>query len=191
MAAKILAFAGSARTASYNKMLVKIAMKGATAAGAEVAFVDLRDYPIPLYDEDMEKERGMPQPARDLKRIVQSCQGFLIASPEYNGSFTPLMKNTLDWLTRKGGEGLDGNPFAGKFAGIMSASPGALGGYRNLVVFRLLMGTLSMTTIPQQISISGAMNEFTPEGQLKDEKKQKSTENIGAELAKLVLKVNG
>lgn len=191
MAAKILAFAGSTRSASYNKLLVKIALKGATAAGAEVVYVDLKDYPIALFDEDVEKEQGMPEAARNLKKVMMGCRGFLIASPEYNGSFTPLMKNTLDWMTRKGGEGLEGNPFAGKFAGIMSASPGALGGYRNLIPLRLLMGTLSLTTIPQQVSISGAMNEFTPEGQLKDDKKQKSVENIGAELAKLVLKVNG
>src|SRR4028118_1141851 len=97
---KILAFAGSAREASYNKLLVKIAAEGARAAGAEVTYLDLRDLPIPLFDEDLEAKEGIPENARKLKELMMAHQGLLIASPEYNGSITAVLKNAIDWASR-------------------------------------------------------------------------------------------
>ncbi|BAY49426.1 putative reductase [Scytonema sp. HK-05] len=91
--AKILAFAGSARQDSVNKKLVKIAVEGAKAAGAEVTYLDFRDLPLPLYDGDLEEAEGLPENALKLKALMKAHQGFLIASPEYNSSITPLLKN--------------------------------------------------------------------------------------------------
>lgn len=99
-AAKILAFAGSARQDSFNKKLVKIAVEGAKAAGAEVTYLDLGDLPLPLYDEDLETALGLPENALKLKALMKAHQGFLIACPEYNSSITPLLKNALDWASR-------------------------------------------------------------------------------------------
>ncbi|HEY9661480.1 MAG TPA: NAD(P)H-dependent oxidoreductase, partial [Allocoleopsis sp.] len=103
---KILAFAGSTRTESYNKRLVKIAANGAKAAGAEVTYLDLRDLSLPLYDQDLEAQQGIPENALRLKELMRNSDGLLIASPEYNSSVTPVLKNAIDWASRP----LEGEP---------------------------------------------------------------------------------
>lgn len=100
-AVKILAFAGSARKASFNKKLVKVAVEGAKKAGAEVTYLDFRDLPLPLYDEDLESVEGLPDNALKLKALMKEHHGFLIACPEYNSSITPLLKNAIDWASRQ------------------------------------------------------------------------------------------
>jgi chromate reductase, NAD(P)H dehydrogenase (quinone) len=120
--AKILAFAGSAREGSFNKMLVKIAVEGAKTAGADVTYVDLRDLPMPLYDQDLEAKEGLPENVLKFKDLMKSHQGFLIACPEYNSSITPLLKNAIDWASRPepGELPLALTCFQGKVAGIMA-----------------------------------------------------------------------
>jgi hypothetical protein len=97
---KILAFAGSTRKESFNKKLVRIAAQGARATGAEVSVIDLRDLPLPLFDEDLEREKGLPENARKLKDLFLAHHGLLIASPEYNSSYSAVLKNTIDWVSR-------------------------------------------------------------------------------------------
>src|SRR5262245_29509779 len=97
---KVLAFAGSARKQSLNKRLVQVAAEGARRAGAEVTLIDLKDYPLPLYDGDLEAGEGLPQNARRLRELMLGHDGFLISSPEYNGSLSPLLKNVIDWCSR-------------------------------------------------------------------------------------------
>jgi chromate reductase, NAD(P)H dehydrogenase (quinone) len=97
---RILALAGSTRRDSFNKRLVRIAARGAEAAGAEVTIIDLRDFPLPLFDEDLEREQGPPEAATRLKRLLVGHDGLLIASPEYNSSITAVLKNALDWASR-------------------------------------------------------------------------------------------
>ena len=101
---RILAFAGSARRESYNKRILRIAAEGARQAGAEVTQIDLRDYPLPIFDEDLEREEGTPKNAAELKQLFLAHQGLLIAAPEYNSSITPLLKNTIDWVSRQAGD---------------------------------------------------------------------------------------
>ena len=127
---RVLAFAGSARVDSYNSKLVKVAAEGARDAGAEVTLVDLRDFPLPLFDQDLEAEGGLPDNARELKEIMLKHDGLLIAAPEYNSSITPLLKNTIDWVSRPGDGEKGLIAYEGKVAAIMSASPGGLGGLR-------------------------------------------------------------
>ncbi|HWY34621.1 MAG TPA: NAD(P)H-dependent oxidoreductase, partial [Nitrosopumilaceae archaeon] len=98
---KILAFAGSTRTDSYNKKLVKISSTGATEVGADVTMIDLRDFPMPIYDGDLEQKDGLPSNARKLKDLMLAHQGFLISSPEYNSSISAVFKNTVDWTSRQ------------------------------------------------------------------------------------------
>ncbi|MCE9518722.1 MAG: NAD(P)H-dependent oxidoreductase, partial [Verrucomicrobia bacterium] len=128
---KILAFAGSTRAGSFNKKLIRIAADAARAAGAEVTLIDLRDYPLPLFDGDLEDENGLPENAKKLKALMRESDGFLISSPEYNSSITAVLKNAIDWASR---QETDDEPslvaFRGKAAVLMSASPGALGGLR-------------------------------------------------------------
>src|ERR687885_1331691 len=145
---KILAFAGSTREASYNKLLVKIAAEGARAAGAEVTYLDFRDLPMPLFDEDLEAKEGIPENARKFKELMIAHQGFLIACPEYNSSITPLLKNAIDWASRSELGGLSLECFKDKVAVLMSASPGTLGGLRGLVHVRSILGNIGVLVLP-------------------------------------------
>ena len=187
---KILAFAGSTRTDSYNKKLVKIASIGATDAGADVTVIDLRDFPMPIYDGDLEQRDGLPSNARKLKDIMLVCQGFLISSPEYNSSISAVFKNTIDWASRP----VENEPplacFKNKVAGIMSASPGMLGGLRGLVHVRSILGNIGVIVMPDQIAIAKAHEAFNEDGTLKDKKQEDQVKKIGGNVAKILLKLN-
>lgn len=122
---KILVFAGSARSASFNKKLAAAAAGMAREAGAEVTLLDLADHRLQMYDGDVEGGSGVPEDARALRKIFLAHDGMIIASPEYNSSIAPLLKNTLDWISRPDGDDAMVAAYRGKVAGIMSASPGA------------------------------------------------------------------
>jgi NAD(P)H-dependent FMN reductase len=187
---RILAFAGSTRIDSYNKKLVKIAASGAQAAGAEVTYIDLRDLPLPLYDEDLEAQEGLPANARTFKDLMISHQGLLIASPEYNSSLTAVLKNAIDWASRPAPNEAPLAAFAGKVATIMSASPGALGGLRGLVHLRSILGNIKVLVLPDQVAVPKAYEAFNVDGTLKDPKQQQSIEQLGDGLTKILLKLN-
>jgi len=165
---RILAFAGSLRTGSFNKKLAAVAAGAAREAGAEVTLVDLRDYPMPIYDGDIEANEGLPENARALKRLFVAHHGFLIASPEYNSSITGVLKNTIDWISRREG----GEPalvaFQGKTAGLVSASPGALGGIRAFGHVRAILSNIGVTVVPDRHALSRANTAFDEEGNLTD-----------------------
>ena len=190
-APKILAFAGSARTASFNKQLIKIAVQGARDAGAEVTLIDLRDDPLPLFDQDLEASSGIPENGLKLKKLFLENDGLLIASPEYNSSFSPLFKNTIDWVSRSspGEAGLAA--FNGKVATIMSASPGALGGLRGLVHVRALLGNINVIVLPSQIAVPKASEAFEADGKLKDAKLSDSVAGLGRKLTEFLAKLKG
>jgi len=186
---KILAFAGSTRIDSFNKKLVKIAATGATENNVDVTVIDLRDFAMPLYDGDLEQKDGLPSNARKLKDLMISHQGFLISSPEYNSSISGVLKNTIDWTSRasEGEEPLA--CFKGKVAGIMSASPGGLGGLRGLVHVRAILENINVLVIPDQIAVAKAHEVFNTDGTLKDKKQEESVKRIGANVAKLLIKL--
>ncbi len=178
---KLLAFSGSSRRESFNTRLVAIAADGAMAAGAEVTRINLGDYPMPLMNEDLEAAAGMPGPARDFKQLLIAHDGFLIASPEYNSAFSPLLKNALDWASRR--ESAEETPllaFRGKVATLMAASPGALGGLRGLVFLRMLLGNLGVIVLPDQLAVRDAATAFTTDGALADERQQQAVRALGA-----------
>ncbi len=183
---RILAFAGSTRTGSYNKMLVKIAAAGAVEAGAAVTVIDLRDYPLPLFDQDLEASSGMPENARKLKNLMREHDGFLISAPEYNSSITGVLKNAIDWASRTE---TDDEPslvaYVGKTAALMSASPGGLGGLRGLVHLRSILGNIGVLVLPDQVSIHSAYEAFDDAGNLKDQRKQAQIHSLGRQLAEL------
>ncbi len=187
---RILALAGSARQDSYNKRLIRIAAAGAEAAGATCTLLDLRDFPLPLYDGDLETSEGLPPNASKLKECFQSHQGFLFASPEYNSSISPLLKNTIDWVSRSADASADLSGFRGKVAGIMAASPGPLGGLRGLVVLRALLGNIGCTVLSEQVTIRQATQAFEANGQLADARHQQSVEALGRSLAEWVRKLH-
>lgn len=186
---KILAFAGSLRADSFNKKLVKIAAKGAEAAGAEVTHLDLRDFPLPVFDQDLEASAGMPENGRKLKDIMLAHDGWLLACPEYNSSITAVLKNTIDWASRKQGDEAPLACFTGKAVALMAASPGALGGLRGLVVVRMLLGNIGMIVLPQQMAIPNAGTAFNPDGTLADAGKNTSVEKLGETLTQFLAKL--
>ncbi|MBW4644406.1 MAG: NAD(P)H-dependent oxidoreductase [Goleter apudmare HA4340-LM2] len=187
---KILAFAGSTRKDSYNKQVVKIAAAGAEAAGAEVTYLDLRDLPLPLYDQDLEDQEGLPANALALKDLLISHQGLLIASPEYNSSVTAVLKNAIDWASRPSPNEPPLAAFAGKVATIMSASPGNLGGLRGLVHLRAILGNIKVLVLPEQIAVPKVYEALNADGTLKDPKQQEAVEKLGENLAKILVKLN-
>jgi NAD(P)H-dependent FMN reductase len=182
---KILAFAGSSRQHSLNKKLLKIAVAGAQAAGAAVTLVDLADFEMPLFNQDLESEQGMPDNAGAFKQLMIAHDGFLIASPEYNGAFSPLLKNTIDWASRS--ERDDEPPlvaYRGKTAAIMATSPGGLGGMRGLVMLRMLLGNLGVIVLPDQQAVPNGIKAFNDDGSMSDKKLQKRIRTMGENLVR-------
>jgi len=187
---RILAFGGSLRRDSFNQKLAVAAAAGAREAGAEVTVIALRDFPLPVFDQDLEAAEGMPAAAKKLKQLFREHHGLIIASPEYNSSITAALKNALDWVSRA--EADDDPPlaaFAGKTAILCAASPGALGGLRGLVHVRAILGNIGVTVLPDQLAVSQAHAAFRPDGSLSDEKQAAKVKNLGAQLAKHLAKL--
>lgn len=186
---KILAFAGSLRKDSFNKKLVKIAIKGAEEAGAKVTYIDLKDYPLPLYDQEIEDAQGLPENAIKLKKLMWENDGFLISCPEYNSSMPAVFKNVIDWTSRNASaDEVYLSCFIDKVVALTSASPGQLGGLRGLVHVRAMFGNINSLVLPQQKSISSANKAFNEKGELIDAKQQAEVMKIGANLAQFLIK---
>lgn len=184
MSAKILFLAGSARKDSLNKKLAKVAYNQALAQGADATFIDLKDYPLPIYDGDLEDESGLPENALKLKQIFTEHSGLFIASPENNSSVSALLKNTLDWISRSHEDNEKPlSAYQDKVAALVAASPGALGGLRGLVALRMMLGNIQVLVLPQQLALGKASSAFDEQGQLIDEKKEKT---LGTIVAKLI-----
>jgi chromate reductase len=177
--ARILAFAGSARRESLNRKLLAVAIQAAKDAGCEVTLADLNELSLPLYHGDLEEKGGLPENAAKLIGLITSHRGLLIASPEYNSMITPLLKNTIDWCTRA-----EDNPFEGKIAAVISASPGTLGGVRSLAMAQALLLKLGCQVVPGQCFLANAGKGFDAEGRLLDPRVEKTLKGLMAKLAR-------
>jgi NAD(P)H-dependent FMN reductase len=170
---------------------VSIAAKAARDAGAEVTQIDLKDFPLPLFDQDLEAEQGMPENGKKLKQLFIDHDGLMISCPEYNSSITAVLKNAFDWVSRPA----PGEPsllaFRGKVAILMSASPGALGGLRGLVHVRSILGNVGAIILPDQVAVAKAYEAFQPDGSLADPKQQAAIEGLGQTLASFLSKFKG
>ncbi|MBT9567156.1 MAG: NAD(P)H-dependent oxidoreductase [Thiobacillus sp.] len=157
---KILALSGSTRRDSLNRKLIHAAVEAARAAGGDVTLIDLSDYPLPIYHGDQEDSEGLPDNALRLKALFKDHDALLIASPEYNSSIPPLLKNAIDWVSREwqGESGLV--PYQHKVAAIMAASPGSLGGMRMLPHLRQILNALGVLVLPAQFSLADAEEAF-------------------------------
>ncbi len=183
---KILAFSGSVRRQSFNQRLLQVVAEGARQAGAEVTLISLADYELPLFNEDLEAEAGAPAAALALKQLFLQHHGLLIASPEYNSSVTPLLKNTIDWISRPA----PGEPrlaaYQHKVAGIVAASAGALGGLRGLVHLRAILGNIGVTVVPNQFALSAANTAFSESGQISNVKQADAARSVGTDVANML-----
>ncbi|MGB3727023.1 MAG: NAD(P)H-dependent oxidoreductase [Glaciecola sp.] len=181
---KLLAFSGSLRRDSFNQSVVTAAAEGAKIVGAEVTVVSLADYIAPLFNEDDEAKSGMPENARALKQLMLNHDGFLIATPEYNSSYSAALKNAIDWASRMEEGEKPLQAFKGKTATIMAASPGALGGIRALVPLRMLLGNIGMHVHPTQQAIGSVSKLVDENGKISDEKTLTKLHALGAQAVK-------
>ena len=179
----VLVIAGSARAGSFNGRLAAVAAGLATAGGAEVTAVDLRALALPLYDAEIEAA-GLPPGALELRQLFATHDALLLASPEYNGFPTPLLVNALDWTSRVPASDTLPSGLAamgGTVAGLVSASPGALGGLRSLMFVRqFLQMTLGMLVVPEQFALGQAGKAFDDAGRLIDDKQQQAVQRVVA-----------
>ena len=182
---RLLFFAGSTREGSFNRKLASLAHHIAEANGIEAVLAELKDYPMPIYNGDLEAKEGPPERARAFKALLGEYDGVFIASPEYNSSVTPLLKNTLDWVTRvkeKGETGLE--VFRSRVFAISGASPGSYGAMRSLLHLRQILEIgMGATVIPQQIALPRAMDAFEADGSLKDKAQQTLCKSVVEALA--------
>jgi NAD(P)H-dependent FMN reductase len=182
---RILAVAGSLRRGSYNARLLALAVRGATAAGAEVTVCDLARYPLPLYDADQEAAGGLPSAALELQALLSTHRGLLVASPEYNGSVPPLLVNVIAWTSRPS----PGRPraacFKDKAAGLLSASVAPSAGLRGLAHLGALLGNLGVIVLPYPVGIEAGVSgqAFNADGTLASAALQRKVEDAGAAVA--------
>ena len=188
-APKILAFSGSLRAGSFNQKIVETAAAGARNAGAEVTVISLRDYPLPLFDQDVEAA-GTPDTALQLKELFRANTGLLIASPEYNSSVTAALKNAIDWVSRPD----EGKPpldcFSGKVAGLVAASPGGLGGIRGLVHIRAILSSIKAIVVPNQAAVGAVHEKLDDDGSMTDDRSRGMVESVGADVAEMLKKLH-
>jgi chromate reductase len=191
MLPRLLAFSGSLRRASFNHLLVEAAAAGARAAGAEATVIRLADFALPVFNEDDEKASGMPSAAQALKKLFLEHDGLLIASPEYNSGYTAALKNAFDWVSRGAPGEAPLSAYRGKTAGLVAASPGALGGLRGLVQVRMLLGNLGVLVVPDQFALSKAHEAFDADGRMKDDKARAAVEGVGRAVAATAARLKG
>jgi chromate reductase len=180
---RILVFGGSLRTESYNQKLATIAAAAARDAGGDVTLISLRDFRLPLFDQDLEATEGKSDAAKRLKDLFLNAEGFIIASPEYNSGITAALKNAIDWVSRADSD--DEPPllaFKGKTAAILSASPGGYGGARSLAQFRPLLENIHISVLPDQVSIPKAHEAFDADGNLLDSARLAEVKALAAAL---------
>jgi NAD(P)H-dependent FMN reductase len=167
----LIFLAGSARKHSFNKRLAQTACKLAEEKGANVEYIDLADYNMPIYCEDYEAENGLPASVIALKEKFQNCDGFFMASPEYNSAISPLLKNTIDWLSRPHGENEPMlSAYKGKVASLAAASPGGLGGLRGLHDLKSILSNIGVFVCPTMVAVGGANDAFNEIGLIDDQK---------------------
>ena len=192
-AARLLFFAGSARTGSYNKKLERLGAMIAEANGIPATFADLGDYPMPIYNGDLELAEGPPDNARKLKAVMQAHSGIFIASPEYNASITPLLKNCLDWVshTREEGEA-PLQVYKTRVFALGSASPGGMGGLRSLITVRQVLELgLGALVLPDQFAVPRANEAFGDDGHLKNKEAQETFKALIQRLARAAHVLHG
>lgn len=183
MAPRILVLAGSTRSGAYSGKTADIAQRELALRGAEVTRISLADYSLPLMDEDLEKEKGVPENAVRLARMIAAHDGFLIATPEYNGSMPPLVKNVIDWVSRvknDGGKAL--RPYSGKVAAICSSSDGHFAGIRSAAHLRAVLSHIGVEVVSPQCSVPYGAKAFDQDGEFTEERPRKAMDQVCATL---------
>lgn len=190
---RLLFIAGSSREKSFNKRLAKLGERIADANGIAGTFADLGDYPMPIYNGDYEQSEGSPENARKLKALMKVHSGIFIASPEYNASFSPLLKNAIDWVSHTRDEGeAPLEVFKTRVFALGAASPGGMGGLRGLSQLRLVLEIgLGALVLPDQFAVPRAVEAFDENGHLKNKDSQETFKQLIQKLARAAHVLHG
>ena len=176
---RILVFPGSIRTGAYSGRTADAGARELAAQGALVTRISLADYPMPIVDQDLEKEKGVPDTAVALARQIMAHDGMLIASPEYNASIPPLLKNAIDWVSRVRRDGARPiKPFEGKVVGLCSSSDGNFAGIRGLYHLRAVLMNCGVDVITPQCSVARAADAFAEDGTFREERLRHQMERV-------------
>lgn len=178
---RLVVLAGSLRAGSYNKKLARVGADALRTLGAEVDLLDLRDFPMPCYDGDLEAAEGLPEGVLAFKARLATAQGFLFSSPEYNHSIPGTFKNAIDWASRG-----DEDVFDGKVAALMAASPGGFGGMRGLPHLRQVLTALGIWLVPAQVTLAKAADAFDAEDRLTSDFIRKQVNELAGNLLEAV-----
>jgi chromate reductase len=188
-AAKILVFSGSIRAGALSGKLADLAAKELALADGEVTKISLSDYPLPIYDGDLEKQKGVPENAQKLARLIAAHQGVFIATPEYNHSLPPLLKNSIDWVSRirPASSGIN---YRNRVYGIGSTSDGMIGGARALLDLKKVLATAwGAILVPEKVEISRAQDAFDDAGELIAERPAKLLKTLVRRLVELAARL--
>jgi chromate reductase len=188
-AAKILVFSGSIRAGALSGKLADLAAKELALADGEVTKISLSDYPLPIYDGDLEKQKGVPENAQKLARLIAAHQGVFIATPEYNHSLPPLLKNSIDWVSRirPASSGIN---YRNRVCGIGSTSDGMIGGARALLDLKKVLATAwGAILVPEKVEISRAQDAFDDAGELIAERPAKLLKTLVRRLVELAARL--
>lgn len=177
-APKILAFAGSTRRDSFNRRLLALAVEIAGQHGVDVRHIELRDYPMPIMDEDLEAEHGQPEHATEVRRMMLESDALLLASPEYNSSVTPLMKNVIDWCSRKEEGGGDLEAYKGRKALVIGASPGRFGAKRSVEALSAILGNIGVDVFEDSFTLAKAAEAFDDDDRLSDDEQARQLASL-------------
>lgn len=172
----VLLFSGSTRQDSANQKLIALAAKDAEETGANVRVIYLRDYPMPFYNADLEAKEGVPEKAKNLAKLFAESQIIVISSPEYNASVSPLLKNTIDWISRTNGSGP--SAFKGKEFVLISASPGSGGGNRGLKHLTEIIKEVGGNVWNKQLTLPNAYSAFDERGNLNNPAARKELKSL-------------
>ncbi len=180
---KILIMPGSNRAGSHNARLAAAAHKQFSKLECEAVRISLRDYPLPIFDADLETQKGVPENAQKLGRLFSTHHGVMIVSPEYNASFTPLLKNAIDWISRvKKDDSGPLSPYRNPVFALAAASPGGFGGIRGLIQLRAVLTELGAQVIAQQAAVGNAASAFDDDDELTNDRARQFLANTCASL---------
>lgn len=183
---KIVVMAGSLRQGAYSKQLARACAASLAAHGVEVELLDMRDFPLPVYDGDLEEAEGLPAGAQALKARFAAADGFWFCSPEYNHGIPGAFKNLLDWASRG-----DEDVFAGKVAAVCGSSPGGVGGMRMVPQLRQVLIGLGLWLTPSVVTVAKAHEAFDADGKLTSAFHQKQVDGLARELAEATKRLRG
>jgi NAD(P)H-dependent FMN reductase len=184
MTTRLLVIPGSTRTGAFSKQLAKAAAMS-LPDGVEATVVDLREFEMPLYDGDLEERDGLPEGAVRLRDQVKAHDAVLFVSPEYNASIPAVLKNAIDWVSRPHAAEPGVAAWAGKVAGLMASSPGALGGLRGLAHLRQILMNVGMQVVTEQFALGGAHEAFGEDGSLAGERQQAGVDKVVAGVVRM------